>query len=625
VSVNHVKVNEDRTYAVNEEELPPPPGGARTLPQLLLHQASTQPDGVAMRQKEFGRWSSMTFAQLHRRTAAVGLGLRELGVGPGDVVAIHSENRPEWVLADLGAQGIGAICTGIYETSPPAEVEYLLGHSQAKVVVVEDQRQFDKTWEVKDRLPDLARIVVMDTRGIRDLDHEMVITFEELEQLGARHAVEDFDAAVAQAQDDDCAIIVYTSGTTGAPKGAMISHRNLLTTAAATSRPFASGPGDELLSYLPLCHIAERLFTVISGMYSGYTVNFGEAQTELIVHLREIQPTILLGVPRVWERMLAGIQIRMKDASRLKRLSFGLAQKLGAWKLHTEQRSGPGPLTRLAGGVAWLIAFRSLRYKFGLGRVRGAFSGAAPIAREVLEFFAVMGVPIREGYGMTENTAAATFSPADDVRVGKVGQPLPGVELAIAPDGEILTRSPANFLGYFKNPEATAQTLADDGWLHTGDVGVLDEDGFLSITDRKKDIIITAGGKNISPSEIENKLKVSPWIREAVVIGDERKYLVALIGVESETVGDWATRRSIPYTTYQDLSDRPEVRELIQQVVDDVNADLAQVETIKYFEFLTKELDPEDGDVTATQKVKRRAIEQQYADEIESMYRARAS
>ena len=620
-----ITVSDDRTHAVNEKAPASVPGDCQTLPQLLLHQVSQQPDAVAMRHKQLGRWHPMTFRELHERVAAVGLGLRELGLEPDDVLAIHSENRPEWVIADLATQGIRAVCTGIYETSPPAEVEYLLRHSEAKIVIVEDERQFDKTWEVRENLPDLERIVVIDTRGIRELDHEMVMTFEELEAMGAGKGTSGWDDAAGRADPDACAIIVYTSGTTGPPKGAMISHRNLLATAAATDEPFDARPGDELLSYLPLCHIAERLFTVIGGMYSGYTVNFGEPDGELVTHLQEVQPTILLGVPRVWERMLAGIQIRMKDATRLKQLSFQAATKLGEWRVRTEESSGPNALTRLAGWVAWLLAFRSLRQKFGLGRVRGAFSGAAPIAPEVLQFFQVMGVPIREGYGMTENTAAATFSPEDDVRVGKVGVPLPGVEIRIAPDGEILTRSPANFMGYFKNPEATEETLSEDGWLHTGDVGELDEEGFLKITDRKKDIIITAGGKNISPSEIENKLKVSPWIREAVVIGDERKYLVALIGIESETVGDWATRRNIPYTTYEDLSQRPEVRELIQGVVDEVNEDLAQVETIKYFDFLTKELDPEDGDVTATQKVKRRTIEDQYAEEIEAMYRVKAS
>ncbi len=617
-----ITTSADRTSAVNDQVLPGAPSGATSLPQLLIHHATERPDHVALRHKRLGKWEQFTYADYARRAAAVGMGLRALGVGPGDVVAIHSENRPEWVIADLATQGLNAICTGIYETSPPAEVQYLLSHSRAKVVIVEDERQFDKTWEVRDQLPDLAKVVIIDTRGIRDLDDDMVMTFAELEAAGEGQEAAWRETA-AQARPDDCAIIVYTSGTTGPPKGAMISNANLIVAGQSTYAAFDADPGDEVLSYLPLCHVAERLFSVMSALYVGYTVNFGEGGPQLMTDLRQVQPTILLGVPRIWERMLAGIQIRMQDASRLKKLSFGLAMKLGARGSAARLKGQYGPMERIAAFVAWVIAFRSLRQKFGLGRVRGAYSGAAPIATEVLEFFATIGVPIREGYGMTENTAVCTFTPLEDVRLGRVGIPLPGVEVRIADDGEILVKSGGVFLGYLNNPEATAQTVVD-GWLHTGDVGTLVEDGYLAITDRKKDIIITAGGKNISPSEIENKLKVSPWVREAVVIGDQRKYLVALIGIEADTVGDWATRQGIAYTTYEDLSHQPAVRELIGGWVQQVNEDLAQVETVKYFEFIPKELDPEDGDVTATQKVKRRSIEAMFADEIEAMYRVRA-
>jgi long-chain acyl-CoA synthetase len=320
-------------------------------------------------------------------------------------------------------------------------------------------------------------------------------------------------------------------------------------------------------------------------------VNFGEGGESFTQDLRDVQPTFFLGVPRVWEKMMAAVEIRMADASPLKRAAY----RRGMFK---------GPL----------------REKLGMSRCRNALSGAAPIAPQVLEYFQNLGVPIREGYGQTENTALCTYTPPDDVRLGTVGKAAPGVEIRIAEDGEILTRSAGVFQGYFKNPEATAETIDPEGWLHTGDVGVLDEDGFLTITDRKKDIIITAGGKNISPSEIENRIKVSPYVREAVVVGDRRKYLVALIGIESDTVGDWATRRGLPFTTYADLSSKPEVRELIGEWVEKVNTEFAQVETIKKFSLLTKELDHEDGELTATQKVKRRAIEEQFGREIEELY-----
>ena len=564
----------------------------KSLPSMLLAHAAERPDAVALREKHRGLWRETTWAQYAERAARVGLGLRALGVTPGDVVAIHAENRPEWVLADLGAQGLGAIVTGIYPTSPAAEVDYLLGHSEAVVLIAEDEEQLDKALEVRANLPALRRIVVVDPRNIRGLeDDEMLMTFAELEALGEQADRSEWDAAVERLEPDATAIIVYTSGTTGPPKGAMISHGNLVAAAEAFLQVYDVGPDDEVLSYLPLCHIAERLFSVIDALAAGYVVNFGEGGESFMQDLRDVQPTFFLGVPRVWEKLLAGVEIRMQDASPLKR------------RIH---RAG------------WLR--RPLREKLGMSRCRIALSGAAPIAPQVLETFRDLGVPIREGYGQTENTAVCTFTPADDVRIGTVGKAAPGVELRIAEDVEILTRSAGVFKGYLKNEDATRETIDAEGWLHTGDVGELDADGFLRITDRKKDIIITAGGKNISPSEIENKLKVSPYVREAIVVGDRRKYLVALIGIEGDTVGDWATRRGLPFTTYADLSGKPEVRELIDGVVQQVNAELAQVEGIKKFALLEKELDHEDGELTATQKVKRRAIEEQFTREIEELY-----
>jgi long-chain acyl-CoA synthetase len=568
------------------------PAGTQSLPAKLLEHARTRPGAVALREKHRGVWRETTWAQYAERSAHVGLGLLELGVEPGDRIAIHSENRPEWVFADLGAQGIGAVVTGIYPTSPAAEVEYLLGHSESVVLVAEDEEQLDKALEVRERLPGLKHIVLVDPRNVRGAeDDPMILTFDALEELGRRRERTEWDERVGRLDPEDTAIIVYTSGTTGPPKGAMISHANLVAASEAFLDIYDVGPEDEVLSYLPLCHVAERLFSVIDALGAGYVVNFGEGGESFTQDLRDVQPTFFLGVPRVWEKMMAAVEIRMADASPLKRAAY----KRGLFK-------------------------KPLREKLGMSRCRNALSGAAPIAPQVLEYFQNLGVPIREGYGQTENTALCTYTPPDDVRLGTVGKAAPGVELKIAEDGEILTRSSGVFQGYFKNPEATAETVDAEGWLHTGDVGELDADGFLKITDRKKDIIITAGGKNISPSEIENRLKVSPYVREAVVVGDRRKYLVALIGIESDTVGDWATRKGLPFTTYADLSSKPEVRQLIEEWVEQVNAEFAQVETIKKFALLTKELDHEDGELTATQKVKRRAIEEQFEKEIEGLY-----
>lgn len=604
------------------------PDGAGSLPAILLAHVDETPDRVALRSKELGRWREISYREYGERAAAVGMGLRQLGVGPDDKVAVHSENRPEWLFADLGAQGIGAVVVGVYPTSPAAEVEYLLEHSESVVLFAEDEEQLDKALEVRSELPNLSKIVVFDTRGVQALvaDDPMLMTLDELEELGREAGggsasyLDEWRSLVANIGPEHVSIIVYTSGTTGPPKGAMLCQRNMLAAISAYQEMFETGPHDEVLSYLPLCHIAERLVSVINALGGGYVVNFGEGGESFITDLQETQPTFLLGVPRVWEKMLANVQLRMQDSSFMKRRLYHFWLNRGAALAARRWRGEFGLFARLQYLLGWLMVYRSLREKIGLGRIRVALSGAAPIAPKVLEYFWALGVPVREGYGQTENTAQGTITPGEDVRIGKVGRAAPGVEVRIADDGEILTRSEGVFVGYLKNPAATAETVDADGWLHTGDVGELDDDGFLSITDRKKDIIITAGGKNISPSEIENRLKVSPFIQEAIVIGDRRKYLSALIGIDADTVGDWAARKGIAYTTYEDLTTKPEVTALIEGEVTEANGEFAQVETIKKFRLLPKELDHEDGEVTATQKVKRAAISTQFGPMIEEMY-----
>jgi long-chain acyl-CoA synthetase len=611
------------------------PATVDTLPARLLQLARENGTDTAIREKHRGCWREWTWSGYAERVAKVAAGLRELGVGPGTRVGIHAENRPEWVIADLAVQGLGAQSIGIYPTSPAMEVEYLLGHSRAAVLIVEDEEQLDKTLAVRDQLPELRHLVVMDPRGVRlegagprqgvgdnTEGHEPLLTFAELEQRGdVEDALPAYADSVARLDPRETAILVYTSGTTGPPKGAMISHANLVASARVFVEALGSEQRDEVLSYLPLCHIAERLLSVVDAVWAGSVVNFGEGGPSFQHDLRDVQPTVFLGVPRVWEKMLAGVEIRMADASRLKRGLYRASVRQGR-RIAPRRMSGRAtPADRLTYALCDALVFRPLREKLGMVRVRTAISGAAPIAPQVLEYLWAIGIPVREGYGQTENTAICTLTPAGDVRLGAVGVPMSGVEVRIADDGEILTRSAGVFQGYLDNPEATAVTVDADGWLHTGDVGEIDADGFLRITDRMKDIIITAGGKNVSPSEIENRLKVSPYIREAVVIGDRRKYLTALIGIERDTAGDWATRRGLVYTTYADLSSKPEISNLVQSVITEANHDLAGVEQIKKFTLIDKELDHEDGELTATQKVKRRAIADRFADEIEAMYR----
>jgi long-chain acyl-CoA synthetase len=378
------------------------------------------------------------------------------------------------------------------------------------------------------------------------------------------------------------------------------------------------------LSYLPLCHIAERIFTTWFSACAGIQVHFAESIETVQANLREVQPTIIFGVPRIWEKVLAGVRIRIDQATWLKRVSsrfwLRVADSIAETLVQTGGRHTVG--TRLRYAIGWVFYYRALQDRIGVRRVRYASSGAAPIAPEVLRFFMGIGVPMHEVYGMTENTAIATANRPGRVKLGTVGEPHPGIELRIdETTGEILTRHRGTFAGYWKNPEATAKTIDADGWLHTGDVGEWVDDTYVKITDRMKDLIITAGGKNIAPSEIENALKASPYIKEAVVIGDQRPYLTALIGIELDTVGHWAQTRKLPYTTYRDLGEKKEVLALVQSIVDNVNARFARVEQIKKYSMLTKELDHEDGELTATQKVKRKAIATMFADQVEGMYR----
>jgi long-chain acyl-CoA synthetase len=624
------------TSAIATERTRPPAGaGTTSIATRVRDRAAATPNVVAMREKLFGVWQEVTWAQYWTNVLDAAHGLLALGVEPGDHVAIQSENRQEWLYTDIATVAVRAATTGLYPTNPTAEVAYLLEDSRAKVIVSEDQEQVDKVLEVIDDLPDLQRIIYVEPRGIRyRYDHPALMSWEELIELGRQHAVAHPNAVsdrMAAAQSDDVATLIYTSGTTGPPKGAMLTVANIefaITTLVEgggfTSPP--PSPADMILSYLPLCHVAERIFTVWFNAGAGVQVHFAESIDTVQANLREVQPTILFGVPRIWEKILAGVEIRMASASPLKRATgragLALASRIGATLVRNGGKHTIG--TRLLGALGYLLLFRSLRDRIGMRKVRYAASGAAPIAPEVLKFFMGIGVPMHEVYGMTENTAVATGNRPGRIVLGTVGEAHHGVEIRIDEEtGEILTRHPGTFVGYWGRPEATAKAIEPDGWLHTGDVGEWVNGTHVRITDRMKDIIITSGGKNVAPSEIENAIKTSPYIKEAIVIGDRRAYLSALIGIELDTVGEWAQRRRIPYTTYRDLSNKPEVLSLVQQIVDDVNSRRATVEQVKTFRMLPKELDHEDGELTATQKVKRSAIADLFGDLVEDMYGGR--
>jgi long-chain acyl-CoA synthetase len=581
-----------------------------TLPTLLLEQAGERPHAPAIREKRRGRWHELTWASYAERVARAAKGLRALGVQPGERVAILAGNRPEWAIADLAIQGIGAVVVGVYPSSPAAEVEYVLGHSEAVLVVAEDEEQLDKARAVRDRLPSLRGIVLLDPRNVRALDDPTVTTWQELERGGS---LDDYACSVSRLDPAGIAAIAYTSGTTGPPKGALLTHASLTWAAARFGAALGATPEEEVLSYLPLCHVAERLSSIAGSLATGYVVNFGEGGESFAQDLRDVQPTLFAAVPRVWEQMLATVETRMGDASRLKRVVYRFALRRGRRLAPRRMQGRLGPGDRVIDAACRALVFRSLRDKLGLGRVRRALCGTAPAAPQVLEFFWSLGVPVYATYGQAEDAGVCTLMPLHGVRSGTAGRPLDGVEVRID-SGEILTRSPALFAGYLDDPEATAAAIDAGGWLHTGDVGEIDEHGHLTITDRKEDLIVTATGRTVSPSQLENRLKRSPFVREAMVVADRRSDLVALIGIEAGTVGDWAARRGLAFTSYGDLARAPEVHALIAECVAEANAQ--QADAIERFSLLEKELDQEDGELTATLQVRRRALERRFESQI---------
>lgn len=595
------------------------------LPQQLMYWAQHRPDDVALRQKEFGVWDPITWSGYAQQSRRFGLGLLKLGLQPGQSVAILSENCREWVFVQMGVAMVGGITAGVYPTSPAPEVEYLLALSEAPIIVCEDQEQLDKVLEVRERLPHLCAVVVIDPRGLRRYDRTGLHEFAEVVEMGhLREQADPQGAAAASAGPamDDIGLMVFTSGSTGRPKAAMMSWRGLGCAARGLNHMLRSTDKDMLVSYLPLCHVAEQMFSIHIPLSCGAQVNFAESLRTVQDDLREVAPHVFFGVPRIWEKFHASIQTKLREAGGIRLWLYRRA--MAALTPHAAvPRSSWGMAQRLRWAFWYVLVLRSLLNFVGLRRCRVAISSGAPIAPEILKFFRVLGVPIREAYGLTEASGATTMQPGDDSPVGTVGVPYPGIEVNLAEDGEILIRGDVVFRGYYKNDQATAETIDADGWLHTGDVARW-EDGptgrELRMIDRKKDIMITAGGKNITPSEIENALRFSSFIKEAIVIADRRRFVSALIQVDFEATSKWAEEQGMTYTNFKSLATMQAVRDLVQREVDAVNARMPQVQQVRKFHLLTKELDHDDGEVTATMKVRRKSIAEKYADVIEEIY-----
>ncbi len=594
-----------------------------TAPKLFRATVRKCQDRVAMRKKEYGLWHDITWNDYYRMARDLGSALIAMGLEKGDRVSIIGDNCPEWVIIDMAVQCAGGVVVGIYSTNAWQQVQYVIENSESKFFFVENEEQLDKWLQFRDSAACLDKVIVWDLEGLRHFTDPMVMTYDEMMEQGKEVAERDpglFEGRIDETQPEDICMLIYTSGTTGPPKGAMLTHRNLTWMGRAITTDNPMSKTDEVMSFLPLCHVFEQLFSVMGHITHGFIVNFIESLETVTDNMMEISPTVGYAVPRIWEKYYSAIYIRMSDATWFKRTVFYAALKIGQKRASLQMDFKPVPAyLEILYKAAYLAVFRKLKERLGFERIRVAYSGAAPISPDVLHFFQSIGVNLIEGYGQTEGTGVTCVSRVGRVKFGTVGPPITGTEVRIADDGEILVKSPSVFKGYYKNPEDTAETLKD-GWLHSGDVGEIDEDGYLKITDRKKDIIVTAGGKNITPQYIENKLKFSPYINDAVVIGDRRKFLSSLVMIDEDNVVKYAQDNKVQFSTYRDLTESPEIVRLIQSEVDKVNEELARVEQIKKFTILPKKLYEEDGEVTPTMKVKRKYVNEAFKDLIEDMY-----
>ena len=611
--LSHIKPNPDIVI----------PG--ETIPAMFWNAVGQRQDKVWMRQKKLGIWRGWSWNQTALAVREIAGGLLSLGFARGECASILSNTVIEWVLADLAVLSCGGVSNGIYPTDAASQVHYLCEDSRTTLLFVENDEQLDKALEVRSQLPDLRKVVVFDMEGLRKLDEPEVIGLDELRALGRSYLAQHPGAVeerVQACQPDDLAILVYTSGTTGRPKGAMHSHKGLVFTARGYNTLVAQYESDERMCFLPLCHIAERMGGEYFAMYTGAKLNFVENPETIPENVREIAPTVFTAVPRVWEKFYSGVMISLKEASRLQQAAYGWGIGVGGQIADKVMAGEPvSGWLKLKFMLARWIALDNARKLIGIHRARFCVTGAAPISPELVKWYMALGVPMLEVWGMTETCGASTGVPANRIKPGSIGPAAAYNEVRLDPTtGEILVRGTNVFMGYLNLPEKTAETMDADGWLHTGDVGLMDEDGFFRITDRMKDIIITAGGKNVTPSELENELKFSPYITDAVVIGDKRPYLTAIVMIDQENVEKYAQDHDVPFSNYLSLTRSAEVQELIQSELDRVNKKFARVEQIKKFFLLETQLSAEDEELTPTMKLKRKLVEKKYAGQIEAMY-----
>ena len=596
--------------------------GHSTMSALFKARVTELESKVVIREKDFGIWNEYTWADWGEYAKLVGLGLKALGLERGDVCSIASEINKEWMFADLGVICIGGVCNGVYPTDAPNQVEYLISDSSTRFYFAEDEEQLDKVLEVRERTPTLKKIIIFDMEGLRHLDDEMCMSFQELLELGREQMANDdvWEGEIEEAKPDDLMILTYTSGTTGPPKGAMISQANMMFMTNTIQNSLGLTEVDRQLGFLPLAHVAGRMLYTFAVICSKSIVHLVENLETIAKDQQEVAPTVHFAVPRVWEKQFSQISIMQKEATRLGRVLYEYALNIGKRraKFLLREEAVPWHIKALF-AIVNLWVLRNIRVLLGIQECRWLSTAAAPISPDLIEWYWALGRPMYELYGQTECTGIATSNIPGALRIGSVGKAMPGVDVALSEEDEILVRGPGVISGYWRQPEKSADTIRQD-WLYTGDVGKIDEDGFVYIVDRMKDIIITAGGKNITPSEIENQLKFSPYITDAVVVGDRRPYLTCLVMIDLENVTYYAQEHNVPFTNYTSLCHTREVQDLVEREIEQVNEGFAQVETIKKFRLIDQLLDPEDEELTPTQKLKRKVVNEKYAELIDEMY-----
>ncbi len=596
-----------------------------TFPKLLFDNAQRWRDEkVAIRQKDFGRWRLVTWKAYFEQVKSFALGLKQLGFKRGEHAAIIGDNEPEWVYAELAVQSLGGVAVGVYGDSTPAEIQYVVKKSDAVFVVTEDQEQVDKLLEIKDALPKVRSVIYWDAKGLRLYDDEWLQHFSQVQKQGRAFAEKNpqfFETEIEKGANEDTALILATSGTTSEPKLAMLSYRNMLKMAENLfARIDPADEDDEFVSMLPLPWVGEQMTAISSSLYFGFTLNFPEEQTTAPNDIREIAPNFMFSPPRVWEGLLSSIQVKMEDASWVKRRIYKTFMPFGH-AVASLRCAGQtlGLPQKIKYAVGWMLLFRSLKDRLGLSRIRMAYTGGAALGADTFRFFHAIGVNLKQIYGQTEIAGVSVVHRNRDVKFDTVGQPIDETEIRIAEDGEILSRSPCVFQGYYKDSAATQEAL-QDGWLHSGDAGYLDEDGHLIVIDRKKDVVKLTSGQVFSPQFIENKLKFSLNIKEAVVFGQSRDAITAFVNIDFDNTAKWAESRRISFTSFNDLSQKEEIRALIRAEVDAVNSHLPESARIKHFVNLHKELDADDQELTRTRKVRRGFVERKYQQIVDAMY-----